>query len=240
MLKFLLTNDDGIDAPSLRALFDACSDFARCVVVAPKEPASGVGHQCTTRASIAVKRRAENWFAVDGTPVDCTRIALTEIVPDVDWVVSGINRGGNLGADTYISGTLAAAREAALLGRAAAAVSQYLVAGRELDWATSARRARSVLEQILSGPDRAPCLFNVNLPHLEKDAPPPAAVFCGLDPGPLNVSYRVSGSLDDGTLEAVYDGNYHGRARRPGRDVDVCFGGQIAVTRIPVDLTGDV
>ena len=240
MLTLLLTNDDGIDAPSLRALFEACGDFARCVVVAPKEPASGVGHQCTTHASIAVTRRAENWFAVDGTPVDCTRIALTEIAPDVDWVISGINRGGNLGADSYISGTLAAAREAALLGRAAVAVSQYIVARRELDWATSGRRARSVLEQLFAGPDRAPCLLNVNLPHLLRDAPPPEVVFCGLDPGPLNVSYRVSGSMDDDTFEAVYDGSYHGRSRHPGRDVDVCFGGQIAVTRIPVDLTGDV
>ncbi len=240
MLTLALINDDGIDAPALRALFETCGDFGRCVVVAPAKAASGVGHQCTTDAPITVTRRSKDWYAVDGTPVDCSRIALTAIVPEVDWVVSGINHGGNLGADSYISGTVAAAREAALLGRAAVAVSQYIVPGRELDWRASARLARGVLERLFSAPDGAPCLFNVNLPHLEDGAPAPRAVFCGLDPGPLNVSYRVSGSREEDVIEAIYAGNYHERARHPGRDVDVCFGGHIAVTRIPVDLTGDV
>lgn len=240
MLRLVLTNDDGIDSPALRALYDTCRTFTRCVVVAPSAPHSGVGHACTTHAPILVTRYADDWFAVAGTPVDCARLALTEIMTGADWVVSGINRGGNLGADSYISGTVAAAREAALLGRAAVAVSQYLVAGFEIDWTTSARRARGVLEQLFAGPDRAPCLFNVNLPHLAEDAASPRSVFCGLDPGPLDVRYRISGGLQNGGMEALFDGSYHERSRHPGRDVDVCFGGQIAVTKIPLDLTGEV
>ncbi len=69
-------------------------------------------------------------YRVDGTPADCTRLALSCLVPDADWVISGINRGGNLGADTYISGTVAAAREAALIGVSSAAISRLANQGK--------------------------------------------------------------------------------------------------------------
>lgn len=237
MLTLVLTNDDGIEAPGLRALFDACQDLGKCVVVSPERPCSAIGHACTTHDTISLTRPADDWYAVGGTPVDCARLALTEIVPDADWLISGINRGGNLGADSYISGTVAAAREAALLGHPAAAVSQYVLPTLEIDWDTSARRARRVIERLLQLPRDDASFWNVNLPHLAAEAPAPEPVFCGLDPGPLNVRFRVSDTPGRNGMDAVFIGDYHGRSRHPGRDVDVCFGGQIAVTRIPVDLT---
>ena len=239
VLTLILTNDDGIESPGLRALFDACQSMGRCIVVAPENAHSGVGHACTTHDPISVTRHADNWYAVGGTPVDCARLASTEIAPDLDWLISGINHGGNLGADSYISGTVAAAREAALLGHRAVAVSQYLLPDREIDWETSARWVQLVLEQLFELPAQEPSFWNINLPHLPEDAPAPELVFCGLDPGPLNVRFRVSGSLDQSALQAVYAGDYHSRSRRPGRDVDVCFGGQISVTNMPLDITGD-
>src|SRR5262245_38934404 len=126
MLELLLTNDDGIDAPGIEALHQAVEGLGRCLVVAPDSARSGAGHSVTTKEPILVRRIREGWHALAGTPADCTRVALTQLATRTDWVLAGINRGGNLGADTYISGTVAAAREAAFLGRPSMAISQYV------------------------------------------------------------------------------------------------------------------
>src|SRR5262249_26291514 len=126
LMRFLLTNDDGVDAPGLKVLFVAAEPLGDAVVVAPAEHHSGCSHQVTTRQPLRVAEHAARRFAVDGTPADCVRVALHALAPAAEWVLSGINAGGNLGADVYVSGTVAAAREAVLHGRPAVAVSQYL------------------------------------------------------------------------------------------------------------------
>src|SRR4051794_34816796 len=111
----MLTNDDGIEAPGLSALEAAAEGVGeRRIVVAPAGPQSGCGHAVTTHRPIRVDRRGESAFAVEGTPADCVRLAIHHLDPGVDWVLSGINSGGNLGADVYHSGTVAAVREAVL------------------------------------------------------------------------------------------------------------------------------
>ena len=138
----LLTNDDGIDAPGLTALETACRGWARRVlVVAPKDPHSGCGHRETTDRPLVLEQVGLDRFHVDGTPADCVRLALTTLLrpagggdaggdpldrPQVDWVLSGINAGGNLGVDIHHSGTVAAAREAALHNGAVALVNHLL------------------------------------------------------------------------------------------------------------------
>ncbi len=128
-MKILLTNDDGIDAAGLDALFKSVSQTfghsARVVVVAPDRGRSECGHSVTTGRPLKFQQRKADWFAVDGTPVDCVRAALASLAPDVDLVVSGVNAGANLGIDLLVSGTFAAAREAALHGIPAMAVSHY-------------------------------------------------------------------------------------------------------------------
>ena len=126
----------------------------------------------------------------------------------------------------YISGTVAAAREAVLHGRPAIALSHYIHRSRAIDWDLASRRARRVLDVLLHLPWEPGTLWNVNLPHLEAGAPEPELVFCPLDPSQLPLAYR----LENG--EATYTGVYRDRARQPGSDVDVCFGGQISVTRL--------
>ena len=133
-MLLLLTNDDGIDAPGIRALWQAAARRGGCRIVAPSGPVSGCGHQVTTHAPIRIDRRAGDAWAIDGTPVDCVRLALHGLVPDPDWVLSGINAGGNLGTDVYHSGTVAAVREAAIRGRPGIAVSHYIARGRPIDW----------------------------------------------------------------------------------------------------------
>ncbi|MGL6095637.1 MAG: 5'/3'-nucleotidase SurE [Fimbriiglobus sp.] len=225
-MKLLLTNDDGIDAAGLAALVAAARTVGEPVVIAPAGPQSGVSHAVTTHAPVRVELRGPDRFAVHGTPADCARIGLLRYVPDAAWVVSGINHGGNLGADVYYSGTVAAVREGVLHGWPGVAFSHYRKRDRDFDWPRAAVWAARVLVDLLARPIEPGEFYSVNLPHLDPAAADPEVVFCPLDPRPLPLSYRHE---VDGLY---YDGNYHTRDRVPGADVDVCFGGNIAVTKI--------
>ncbi len=99
--KLLLTNDDGIEAPGLAALLAASRDFGQPIVVAPAGPQSGVSHTITWESGVWLEPRGEERFAVHGTPADCARLGLLRVAPDAKRVLSGINHGGNLGADVY-------------------------------------------------------------------------------------------------------------------------------------------
>jgi 5'-nucleotidase len=223
-MNLLLTNDDGIDAPGLQALWLAVQDLGHVSVVAPAAGHSGCGHRVTTDRPIRVCRVAPDRFAVDGTPADCVRVALHDLATEASWVLAGINAGGNLGADVYHSGTVAAVREAVLHGRPGAAVSQYRRRGLAFDWDRASRVVMPVLRELLQRPLDAGTFWNVNLPHLAPDAPDPEIVYCPLDPAPLPLRFR----REDDCFH--YDGDYHGQSRSSGSDVDTCFGGRIAVT----------
>ena len=227
-MKLLLSNDDGIDAPGLAALLAAAREFGESVVVAPARPQSGVSHAVTFEGAVRLEERSPTQFALHGTPADCARLGLLRVVPDAKWVLSGINHGANLGADVYYSGTVAAVREAVLHGWPGIAVSHYRREGfAEYDWPCARRWTARVLAELLPRPIEPGLFFNVNFPHLAPDAPEPRIVFCPLDPHPLPLSYRHE-EID----QHFYDGDYHSRERTPGADVDVCFGGNIAVTEI--------
>jgi 5'-nucleotidase len=225
-MRLLLTNDDGIDAPGLHALESAAREFGEVVVVAPADAHSGCGHRVTTDSAMRVERHGPGRLAVHGTPADCVRVALHGLVPAVDWVLAGINAGGNLGADVHHSGTVAAVREAVLHGRPGVALSHYRRRGLAYDWDRTGRCALRVLRDLLPTPPAPGVFWNVNFPHLNAADPDPPVIACSLDPSPLPLSYRCDGDLWH------YDGDYHGRSRRPGADVDVCFGGQISLTRL--------
>ncbi|NEO28396.1 MAG: 5'/3'-nucleotidase SurE, partial [Kamptonema sp. SIO4C4] len=114
-MVLILTNDDGIEAPGIQALHNAVQGDG--IIIAPHQQLSGCGHQVTTSDSFRVEKRTPSHYAVEGTPADCTRVALAQLYPkQINWVLSGINAGGNMGVDVYISGTVAAVREAAFHG----------------------------------------------------------------------------------------------------------------------------
>ncbi len=111
-MNLLLTNDDGVDAAGLAALLLASESLGHSMIVAPERCHSGGGHQVTTHEPIRLSRRDDTCYAIDGTPADCVRVALEHLARKTDWVLfAGINHGGNLGADLYMSGTAAADRE---------------------------------------------------------------------------------------------------------------------------------
>jgi len=245
-MKLLLTNDDGIDAPGLEALVSAARTIGDPVIVAPASPQSGVSHAVTWHEGLRIEPRGEkrssgsdrqfgrrlavespDRFAIHGTPADCTRLGLLRLVPDAKWVLSGINHGANLGADMYYSGTVAAVREAVLHGWPGIAVSHYRKSGVDYDWARAVKWLRPILRQILAKPIEPGLFYNVNLPILPAEADDPEVVWCSLDPNPLPLNYRHE---EESGL--YYAGDYQLRHRTPGADVDVCFGGRIAVTAV--------
>lgn len=225
-MRFLLTNDDGIDAPGLAALAQAVAPFGDSVTIAPDEHLSGCGHRATTHRPLRLVPFGLDRYALDGTPVDCTRIGLAEVAPDADWVLAGINLGANLGADVYPSGTVAAVREAALMGKPGVAVSHYLRRRESPDWIMAAAWTEAVLRQLLDRPLARGSFWNVNLPHLEPGAAMPEVIFCELDPNPLPVRFRQ----EEGVFH--YDASYHDRVRVEGHDVERCLAGNIVVSYI--------
>jgi 5'-nucleotidase len=234
-MHFLLTNDDGIDAEGLAALRQAFAEFGDCTVVAPHEPHSGCSHRVSDNGAIRLERRAERCFALHGTPADCARIGLSQFAPDCAWVLSGINAGGNLGNDVFMSGTVAAVREAALCGRPGIAFSHYRRT-REMDWDWNrcAVWARRVFARLSGIPMRPGEFWNVNFPHLSPEVAEPEIVFCPVDVAHFELTYEAVG---DGF---VYRGNYHARSRTSGHDVDVCFRGEISVSRMTVSSNAPV
>lgn len=224
-----LTNDDGIDAPGIQALHQALrlngADPANVNIVAPDQHLSGCSHQINRGGPITVTQQTQQRYAIGGTPADCTRVAY-HLYPQITWLLSGINNGGNLGADIYVSGTVAAAREATLLRIPAIAISHYKARGTSIDWDIAARRTARVLKVLMAEPLSAGEFWNVNLPSSGPEQPEPNIVFCSVCTQPL----PTPSSLEAGIFS--YTGGYQERQRDANADVDVCFSGNISVSKI--------
>jgi 5'-nucleotidase len=224
-MRILLTNDDGVGAPGLEALRGVVASEA--LIVAPNRHLSGCSHSVTTwQGAIRVVRRNDHTYAIDGTPADCVRVALDRIAPETAAVIAGINPGGNLGADVYYSGTVAAAREAAFHGKLGIAISHYRKRDRAIDWARAAAMTRRVLDDLLRRDPPVRGFWNVNLPHLAAGEPDADVVFCEPCKQPLPLRYRVEGE------HYHYEGDYQLRPADPDADVALCFGGKITVSLI--------
>ncbi len=165
MKHILLTNDDGIHAEGLRVLAAAFAGFANVSIVAPSSEQSGKAQSLTLRQPIICNPVGEREWAVEGTPADCVIVALHKLLTEkVDLVISGINHGANLGENAYYSGTVGAAREAALHHMPAVAMSLCSKAPR-VSFEPAARVARTAAELIFKEglPDQV--LLNINVPE---------------------------------------------------------------------------
>lgn len=260
--KILLTNDDGWDAPGIATLKEVLESFGEVTTVAPATPQSGISHQMTFETPMTLTQFADRDWHLTGTPSDCARVGLTQLGVKFDWVFSGINNGGNLGVDYFVSGTVAAAREATFFGVRAVAISQHRLNYPEaFDWKSSGQLARRVVESLLQAnpsqpetpaPETLPPgqLISVNLPDCShRDLSAVKIVYCQRDDNPLPYDYVASESLptesdpnfgqrghsdDRNTIKSshlTYCGTYNDRLREPGKDVAVCLGGDISITR---------
>ena len=165
MPRILVTNDDGYFSPGIEALAHALKAVGDVTVVAPQTEASAVGHALTLRRPLRIEKPGENVYCVDGTPTDCVNIAITHVMKcQPDLIVSGINKGWNLGDDVTYSGTVSAALEGALHAIPSIAVSTQRVKD-ECEFGPSADAAAVFAEAVLQRGLPAFTLLNINVPR---------------------------------------------------------------------------
>lgn len=237
-MRILITNDDGIMAPGLSALYQALADLGQVDVVAPETTQSAMGHAISVLTPMLVQRVHVNrlfWgFSVDGKPADCVKLALLELVrPRPDFVVSGINSGANTSINVLYSGTVAGAVEAAFFRIPSIAFSLELSA--ELDFARAARIARQIFERYAaSAPPPGTCL-NVNIPALDAGWPRGVRV-CPQGTLPMRDHYL---SKPDGQGRTIYwlDGRMPDAHEHPDSDLHALAERYVAVTPLRFDMT---
>jgi 5'-nucleotidase len=162
--RILVTNDDGFSSQGITALIDGLEGLGELWMVAPDGEQSAVSHALTLDRPLRVRRIADRRFAVNGTPTDCVTLGISSLLGDrpPDLVVSGINRGGNMGVDVHYSGTVSAAFEGVILGYPAIAVSQ--VVGEGMSWSAASALARELASWVLEHGLPESTLLNVNVP----------------------------------------------------------------------------
>jgi 5'-nucleotidase len=166
--SILITNDDGYGAEGLKALEESLAPLGTIWVVAPDREQSGQGHALTLNDPLRFNRRGPRHFVVQGTPTDCVYLGIHTILKAEGrprLVVSGINRGYNLGDDITYSGTVSAAFEATLMSLPSFAISQEIVRDSPPSFEAASRFARTLSEEILKRGMPADTLFNVNVPR---------------------------------------------------------------------------
>ncbi|HSD43494.1 MAG TPA: 5'/3'-nucleotidase SurE [Burkholderiales bacterium] len=233
-MRILLSNDDGYFAPGLAHLADALSDLGEVVVVAPERDRSGASNSLTLDRPLSVRRSANGFFFVNGTPTDCVHLAVTgllEHLPDV--VISGINLGANMGDDTIYSGTVAAATEGFLLGIPSVAVSLTSKAGR--NFPAAARIARDLVRRFQTRPVEHPVLLNVNVPDVPYEA------LGGIEVTRLGKRHKAEGivKVENPRGELMYWIGAAGEAQDagPGTDFNAVASNRASVTPLQIDLT---
>ena len=240
-MRILLTNDDGVYAPGLRALRGELTKLGEVTVVAPATEQSAVGHSITILTPLIVQevlddRNEPMGWAVEGRPADCVKLALLELLPEPpDLLVSGLNAGSNAGINVLYSGTVAAAIEGAFFRRTSIACSLEYRRLRPLDFARGADVARRVIEQILAHHPADGTLFNVNIPS------PESGPIRGIRALPQNVAPYVE-TYDRRTdpRGRVYfwsNPEFHCPEPHPDTDVTALAEGYVTVTPLQFDLT---
>ena len=165
MPVILVTNDDGYRSEGIRVLADAMKPLGDVTIVAPMDEASAIGHALTLRRPLRLEQMREGLYAVDGTPTDCVNLAVTHVLKRLpDLVVSGINKGWNLGDDVTYSGTVAGALEGALLGVPGIAVSLQASRSGDYDFSHAAEAAARMAAGMFRQPLPPWTFLNINLP----------------------------------------------------------------------------
>jgi len=233
-MRILLSNDDGYFSPGIARLAEELAGVAEITVVAPERDRSGASNSLTLDRPLSVKRSANGFLFVNGTPTDCVHLAVTGLLDHLpDMVVSGINLGANMGDDTIYSGTVAAATEGYLLGIPSIAVSLASKAGRHFD--TAARVTREMVERLRRVPMSGPVLLNLNVPDLEYEN------LRGFEITRLGKRHKAEPVIKEVNprQETVYWVGPAGGAQDAGEGTDfhAVAGQRVSVTPLQVDLT---
>lgn len=242
MPRILVANDDGVESEGIIVLAEALRTLGDVTVVAPDSDRSGVSHSITVRHTVSVQPvpgRSVPTYACSGTPADCVVLGAYELCggkPEI--VVSGINRGANVGDDTQYSGTVAGAMEGIMVGSQALAVS-LASTWPKVDtihhWETAAAIAREIVEELLRAPLPAPLLFNLNVPNVPRDR------LCGIrytSQGRKHYQDRVARESHDGKTAYYWIwGTFDREQIGQGTDLEAIEQGYASVTPMSVDRT---
>ena len=233
-MRILLSNDDGYFSPGIECLARALAKVADITVVAPERDRSGASNSLTLDRPLSLKRAANGYYYVNGTPTDCVHLAVTgmlNVLPDM--VVSGINLGANMGDDTIYSGTVAAATEGFLLGVPSLAVSLCSKEGGHFE--TAARVALELVQMIQRQNLREPMLLNVNVPDV------PYEKLGGTCVTRLGKRHKAEPVVRTVTprRETVYWVGAAGEAQDAGEGTDffAVAKHQVSITPLQIDLT---
>ncbi|TKB55436.1 5'/3'-nucleotidase SurE [Ferrimonas aestuarii] len=233
-MKILISNDDGVHAPGIKALTDALSELTDVMTVAPDRNCSGASNSLTLTNPLRVQQVENGYYSVNGTPTDCVHLAIRELMDtEPCLVVSGINAGANLGDDTLYSGTVAAAMEGRHLGLPTIAVS---LVGRELThYQTAANFTRTLVEGLLKNPLPSHKILNINVPDL------PEAEIQGVKVTRLGARHKAEGMIktQDPAGRDIYWLGPPGQQQDAGEGTDfhAVANGYISITPLTVDLT---
>jgi len=237
-MHILLTNDDGLFAPGLAAIYRHLAGLGQVTVVAPAQPKSGAGHSISLQPLACEKLDITGKFvaySIEGSPADCVKVAMTRLLePDkgpVDLVVSGINHGANVGVHVFYSGTVAAAVEAAFEGVPAVAISAAI--DEHFNAEKAARYAFCVIEQLL--PLHTGDVININIPTLG-EGPPKGIVVVPQSTGGFEENFRLRDN-DDGQIIFEYTGGRHRSPTVTPADTTSLLEGYITVTALHFDMT---
>ncbi|MDR1162792.1 MAG: 5'/3'-nucleotidase SurE [Candidatus Accumulibacter sp.] len=233
-MRILLSNDDGYFSPGIECLAETLSVEAEVTVVAPERDRSGASNSLTLDRPLSLRRVANGFYYVNGTPTDCVHLAVTGMFDDLpDMVVSGINLGPNMGDDTLYSGTVAAATEGYLLGIPSVAVSLCRKTAEHFE--TASRVALEVVRLLCKQKLREPLLLNVNVPDLPYDQ------LQGWEVTRLGKRHRAENVIRSVTPrdEVVYWVGAAGPAQDAGEGTDfhAVAHGRVSITPLRIDLT---
>ncbi|MCC6581474.1 MAG: 5'/3'-nucleotidase SurE [Phycisphaeraceae bacterium] len=245
-MKILLTNDDGIGAPGLAALYEALLDLGEVVVVAPSTVQSATSHAVTFHRPVPTwtgdirthcGRTLGQGVAVEGWPADCVKIGLSSLnLGPFDVVVSGMNAGANVGVNVLYSGTVAAAREAAIFGLPALAVSLHIGQFSRTRWRHATDAVKPILGQLLRHKLDPHTLLNLNVPILDDADQPRGWRVAPLSSSPLADLYHAEQDAE-GRRCFRADSGMRFRHMPPDSDVSLLFEGFGTLTPLRLDTT---
>jgi 5'-nucleotidase len=242
-MRILLTNDDGINAPGLKILEAIAASLSDDIwIVAPSEEQSGAGHSLTLGRPVRLRQHDERRFSVSGTPTDSVTMALRKVLPAApDLILSGVNRGANLGDDITYSGTVSAALEGALAGIRSIALSQVYSkegVGDDVSFDAALKWGEKALRPLIEMPFAPRTLLNINFPPLLADE------VKGIRVARQGFHDYARGSLVECTDPRGYPYFWfglHGIEHTPAHntDLEAIADGFISVTPLQLDMTDD-
>ena len=236
-MNILVTNDDGIDSPGLRALADGLADLGRVVVVAPDRERSACSHSLTLRHPLRIREIETDRYAVDGTPADCVNVAVNGLLEGErpGLIVSGINLGVNVGDDTLYSGTVAAAEEGAIIGIPSIAAS--IDAVRDCHFETPVFHVKELAGRLLENGPPERCYYNLNAPNLPRERVK-GARWTRLG---IRIYHDVLETRTDPRGERYFwiGGEAAGMREVPGSDMAALAEGYVSITPLRLDRTDE-